>query len=137
MPEFSSASATSWSGSGPGQGLPSGETDGYSRRLGDPWGLRILEYDTGFEAQNRRVLNGTGSIGLDNVLQVGLKERPFVDLDAVVNFKNGRVVRLIDISFLLQGFDIVELYELVVVAHGNQALIDEGQWCSDWYRPDR
>ena len=33
-------------------------------------------------------------------LQVGLKECPFVNLDAVVNFEHGCIVRLIDISLL-------------------------------------
>lgn len=40
-------------------------------------------------------------------MQVGLKECPFVVLDAVANFEHGRVVRLIDRSSFLQGFDIV------------------------------
>ena len=67
------------------------------RGSADGTGLGMtLEFNPGFEAQNRRILNGAGSIGLDDVLQVGLKERPFVDLDAVVNFKHGCVVRLVD-----------------------------------------
>ena len=102
--------------------------------------MKVLKYNPGFEAQNRNVLNGARSIRLDDVLQVGLKERPFVDLDAVVSFKHGCVVRLIGISLLLQRFDIVEAiltepkggHELVVVARGNQALIDESGMKIEW-----
>jgi hypothetical protein len=45
-------------------------------------------------------------IWLDDVLQIGLKEGPFVSLDSVVDFKHGGRVRLIDIPLLLEGSDI-------------------------------
>ena len=86
-----------------------------------------------FEAEDRGILNGASSVGLNDVLHVGLKERPLVDLDAVVNFEHSSVVRLIDVSSLLQGFDILEAiltepegdHQLVVVTRRNQAFVDQ------------
>jgi hypothetical protein len=81
-------------------------------RPGDGFSLlrRQIRTECQFRNPEPGVLNGARSVGLDDVLQAGLKECPFVDLDAVFNFEHGCVVRLIDRSSFLQGFDIVEAF---------------------------
>ena len=61
---------------------------------------------------------------MNDVLEVRLKVGPFVQLNAIVYLEDARVIRLIDIASLLEGFDIVEAvltkakrsHQLVVVS---------------------
>ena len=66
------------------------------------------ECDAGHEAEDRGIFNGACSVGLNDVLDVGLKIGPLVDLQPVVDFQHTGVVRLIDVASLLQRLDVIE-----------------------------
>ena len=48
---------------------------------------RTLEDHARFEAENCRVLNSSGSIRLNDVLEVQLKECPLGDLNSIIDFR--------------------------------------------------
>ena len=93
------------------------------------------ERDAGHEAEDRGILNGAGSVGLDDVLNVGLEIGPLVDLQAVVDFQHTRVVGLIDGASLLQRLDVVEAvlakaescHQVVFVARRDQPFVNEAR----------
>ena len=83
------------------------------------------------EAEDCGIGDGASSVGLDDVLHERLKERPLVDLDAVVPLEDDRVVWLIDPAAVLKVFDIREAilavadreHQLVLVTGGNEAFV--------------